>query len=476
MAVYTHVDETALSAFLRGYDVGTATGFKGIAEGIENTNYLLETDKGRYILTLYEKRVNVDDLPFFLALMEHFADAGLPAARPIADRQGNLLHSLCGRTAALIGFVPGLSIDDPSPAQCRTMGAMLARCHRAAGDFTLNRKNDLSLSGWHTLAGECGGDVDRCDDGLARRIKDELAFLDAHWPSLGQSALPSGVIHADYFPDNVMFGPDEEISGLIDFYFSCTDFYIYDLAICINAWCFDEAHEFSPTRSAQFLEGYTSVRPLSAPEWENLPLMLRGSAMRFLLTRCYDWLNQVPGALVRVKDPLEYDRKLRFHQQQGDQPEWLGTIKQRQDRVIKVYTDGACSGNPGPGGWGVYVMTGDEETELKGGEPATTNNRMELMAAIEALRHMSEGTPFALYTDSTYVKNGLNEWIKNWKKNNWRTASRKPVKNRDLWEELDALAAKHTIEWHWVKGHAGDPGNERADLLARQGLDAYGRD
>ncbi len=315
MAVYTRVDDSQLEKFLTAYDVGTAVNFKGIAEGVENSNYFLDTQDNRYILTLYEKRVNISDLPFFLSLMDHFADLGLPSARPIRARDGEILQELCGRTAALIAFVPGLSRNIPSIEDCSTMGAMLARAHKAALSFPMSRENDLSLAGWQKLATRCQR-ADECKTGLTSTINDEITYLTKHWPD-GKN-LRSGVIHADFFPDNVLFSNNGEISGLIDFYFSCNDFFVYDLAICLNAWCFDANHTFQSDKANAFIASYQSHTSLTKEEIEILPLMLRGAAIRFLLTRTYDWLNKVEGALVTVKDPTEYYKKLAFHQQNPD--------------------------------------------------------------------------------------------------------------------------------------------------------------
>lgn len=318
MAVYTHVNENALSEFLDNYDIGSATALKGIAEGVENSNYLLVTDQSKFILTLYEKRVRKEDLPFFLDLMRHMSMIGLPSAEPVSDRKGNVLKTLCGRPAAVIQFMPGLSVDNPAPEHCAEMGRILACAHLGTANFNRTRTNDLSLSGWQNLAQQCGSDADRCHKGLATALSDEVIFLTANWPDHTNSPLGYGVIHADFFPDNVLFTKEKTISGLIDFYFACSDFYAYDLAICINAWCFDELHQFSIEKARAFLTAYCQKRPLTQEEINTMPVFLRGAALRFLLTRTYDWLNQVDGALVRVKDPLEYWQKLKFHQTNPD--------------------------------------------------------------------------------------------------------------------------------------------------------------
>lgn len=313
MAVYTHVDDQTLADFLKRYDLGAATSFKGIAEGVENSNYLLETEKTRLILTLYEKRANPEDLPYFLDLMEHLADAGLPAPLPMHDRDGAALQTLMGRPACLISFLKGVSVDDTNETQCAALGTMLARMHIALESFKQTRANDLSLTGWQKLAQETADRADEVMTGLSAIVSDEIAFLEAHWPQ----GLPTGTIHADLFPDNVLF-TGNEITGLIDFYFGCTDMLAYDLAVCINAWCFDGQHRFMPGKAKRLVEMYDAKRPMGGAEVTALPILCRGAAMRFLLTRLYDWLNPVEGAVVRPKDPLEYLAKLRFHQSVKD--------------------------------------------------------------------------------------------------------------------------------------------------------------
>ena len=308
MAVYTEVGDEALEAFIASYDIGTLTSCKGIAEGVENSNYLVTTTKGSYILTLYEKRVAPEDLPFFLGLMEHLAANGIRCPTPLRDRTGGMLKTLEGRPAAMVTFLEGVWIRRPTPAHCAAVGEALAAFHRAGEGFALKRANALSLSGWHALAGRLGDDGDRVSPGLTTLIRDELAHLDTHWPK----ALPEGVTHADLFPNNVFFLGDR-LSGLIDFYFACNDFLAYDLAVCINAWCFDERHDFSPERSQAMVRAYAARRPLQPAEAEALPVLARGAALRFLLTRAYDWLHTAETALVNRLDPMEYVKKLAFH-------------------------------------------------------------------------------------------------------------------------------------------------------------------
>jgi homoserine kinase type II len=309
MAVYTEVSDEELAAFMDEFDVGPVVSCKGIAEGVENSNYLVHTHGGRYILTLYEKRVAPSDLPFFLGLMEHLAERGFPCPVPIRARDGNSLRTLCGRPAALISFLEGMWPRRIQPWHCTEVGAALATMHRAGADFAMVRPNDLSVGSWRRLFEACRADADDVVPNLGSEIESELVRLEKEWPK----ELPKGVIHGDMFPDNVFF-LSEQLSGVIDFYFACTDFTAYDLAICLNAWCFESDGAFNTTKARLLLSGYRRVRPLLANETAALPLLARGSALRFLLTRLYDWVNTPAGALVKRKDPREYLQKLRFHQ------------------------------------------------------------------------------------------------------------------------------------------------------------------
>ncbi|MBV5266695.1 homoserine kinase [Pinisolibacter aquiterrae] len=310
MAVYTDVSDEDLDRFVALYDIGRVLSCKGIAEGVENTNYLLQTEAGRFILTLYEKRVEANDLPFFLGLMEHLSRAGLGCPLPVHDRAGRALGELAGRPAAIVTFLDGQWVRRPTARHCALLGEALAKMHLAGRDFEIPRPNALSMPSWRPLWERSAARADEVSPGLAADIEAELALLEANWPAPG--ALPEGVIHADLFPDNVFFLGDR-LSGLIDFYFACDDALAYDVAICLNSWCFEQDLSFNLTKGRAFLAAYQAVRPLEPAEVAALPLMARGSALRFLLTRLYDWLNVPPGALVRPKDPLEYHRKLRFH-------------------------------------------------------------------------------------------------------------------------------------------------------------------
>ena len=308
MAVYTEVPDSELEAFIARYDIGPAISCKGIAEGVENSNFLLHTEQGSYILTLYEKRVKSSDLPFFIGLMEHLARKGLACPTPIHQRSGEALGELCGRPAAIISFLEGMWPRRPSPRHCQLLGEALANFHLAGSDFTMRRPNDLSLAGWRRLFEACRDRAHEVAPGLADELARELDVIERQWPR----DLAIGTIHADLFPDNVFFLQDR-LSGIIDFYFACTDFYAYDVAVCLNAWCFEPNFDFNATKARGLIANYRKIRAMPKEEIEALPLLARGSALRFLLTRLYDWLNHPPGAFVKPKDPIEYLRKLRFH-------------------------------------------------------------------------------------------------------------------------------------------------------------------
>jgi len=308
MAVYTEVTDEALTAFLALFDIGSVVAFRGIAEGVENSNYALKTTEGDFILTLYEKRVDPADLPWFLGLMEHLAAQGLPCPLPVRAKNAANLNPLAGRIAAITTFLPGVWPRRVTIEHCEPLGAALARFHLAGTGFAPIRANALGPSGWTPLLERCLGRADTVMTGLGAELSVALREILRDWPQ----GLPSGHIHADLFPDNVFF-LDGKISGLIDFYFAATDFYAYDVAVCLNAWCFERDFSFNVTKSRALLRGYTAHRALSPPERAALPVLAQGSAMRFLLTRLYDWLHAAEGALVTPKDPLDYYRRLRFH-------------------------------------------------------------------------------------------------------------------------------------------------------------------
>lgn len=311
MAVYTRVPDDALTEFVNRYALGNLEGIKDILSGVENSNFLLTLDTGKFILTIYEKRVRGEDLPFFINLMRHIAAKNIPCPTPIADKNGQVLQHLCNKPAALVSFLNGSMTHAITAAHCKQVGVALAQIHIATSDFNDSRANTLSLEGWAGLITRCLEKGDTVQAGLTSNLVHELKYLVEHWPNIG--SMPYGVIHADLFPDNVFFD-NNTLCGIIDFYFACSDFLAYDLAISINAWCFDENHSFQPTLAQAMLSGYQSVRALNAEENAAMSVLLRGAALRFLLTRLYDLLHHPEGALVKPKDPLEYVTKLKFFQ------------------------------------------------------------------------------------------------------------------------------------------------------------------
>jgi homoserine kinase type II len=319
VAVYTHLSDGELTILIDAFDVGQVMSFKGIAEGVSNSNWMVATAKSdgmhdQYILTMYERRIEIEDLPFFLGLLDHLSEKGCPVPRTIHDRDGNAFRMVDGKAAALIEFLPGVSIDRPNAAQARAVGAALAGIHLAASDFAGSRANELNLAGWRDLADDCGDDgLASIDSALPQLVNEELAGFAREWPA----DLPFGVIHADLFPDNVLMLGDE-VTGLIDFYFACGDFLAYDLAVTHAAWCFAAGDTFRPDVAAALIEGYESKRPLSQAERAALPLLARGACMRFMMTRAYDWLHTPADALVTRKDPLAFARRLSFYRTHGD--------------------------------------------------------------------------------------------------------------------------------------------------------------
>jgi homoserine kinase type II len=310
MAVYTDIDDAALALFLADYALGQPLAFKGIAEGVENSNFLLETTTGRYILTVFEKRVNTADLPFFMGMMSHLAEKGFPAPLPVPAKDGQALRQIQGKTAVIATFLTGMSPRRPSVEQCRLLGAGLARFHSALSDFRMRRPNDLSISAWPKLFAGREAQADGLVPGLASQVSGDLTFLEANWPK----TLPGGAIHADLFPDNTFF-LDGELSGVIDFYFACSDFLAYDLAVCLNAWAFERRGEFNLTKGRAMISGYESHRRLEPRERDALPILARGAAMRFFLTRLVDWASTPADALVKPHNPLDFAERLGFHRQ-----------------------------------------------------------------------------------------------------------------------------------------------------------------
>jgi homoserine kinase type II len=313
MAVYTDITDEELAQLLADYELGAALSFKGIAEGIENSNFLLETETGRYFLTVFERRMREEDLPFFLGLMRWLAEHDYPCATPIADRSGEILKRVRGKPAAIVAFMPGLSVRRPNAAHCREAGEGLARLHLAAKGFPLTRANDLGQAAWAPMFAPLAGAADDLKPGLAATIRGDLASIAARWPA----DLPSGIIHADYFPDNVFFRAGK-FAATIDYYFACVDALAYDIAVALNAWCFEPDGSFNVTSARALLAGYERHRPLTPAERAALPVLAHGAAMRFFLTRLADWGATPAGALVKPKDPLEYERKLAVHRETSD--------------------------------------------------------------------------------------------------------------------------------------------------------------
>ena len=315
MAVYTHLGAEDLAALIIHFDVGELTSAKGIAEGVSNSNWLIETTgqggtPARFILTMYEFRIAVTDLPFFLSLLDHLAAMGCPVPRTIHDRDGALYRMIGDKAVALIEFLPGVSVSHPTSDQARAVGRALAQMHLASADFAGSRENAMGLAESRRLAEACGhGGMTQIDPALADLVDRELPLLEAAWPA----ALPRAVIHADLFPDNVlMLG--STVTGLIDFYFACTDIAAYDVAVTHAAWCFDnQGGNFNPAISAALLEGYEALRPLSAEERAALPMLARAAALRFTMSRAFDWLNTPADALVVRKSPMAFARRLQFY-------------------------------------------------------------------------------------------------------------------------------------------------------------------
>ncbi len=307
MAVYTKITYDELIHFLELYKLDELISWNGITEGVENTNFFIETKSKKYILTIYEKRVTSKDLPFFLNLMTHLNDNKFPCPKPIYNKYHETLSSIKGKPAALFSFLYGKSIKRPSVIHCSQAGSYLSIIHESSSKFKMQRKNTLSISGWQEL-------IKRFNDGFNLNkdtisiISEEIEFISNNWPK----NLPNGIIHADLFPDNVFFDKNY-ISGVIDFYFACNDFFAYDIAIAINAWCFNEPNILDINKSLALLNGYEKYRKLNKDEKKFFPILARGAALRFLLTRIYDSIHLVDGALVRPKDPLEYLEKLKYH-------------------------------------------------------------------------------------------------------------------------------------------------------------------
>ena len=315
MAVYTNIVEKDLINLIKKYDIGTLLSYTGILSGVENTNFLLNTTQGTYILTLYEKRININYLPFYINLMQYLNTKGLPCPRPIDDQNHHFIHTICNKSSLITSFLKGESPLYIDVSHCQKIGELLAYMHIATEKFSMSLPNTLGINKWRTIFHQCQEHIDQIKPGLTTIINDELNFLQENWPY----ELLKGVIHADLFPDNVFFlEKEKKISGLIDFYFSCNDLLAYDVAICMNAWCFEENNIFNEKKSKILLSAYNSIRNFSHKERITLPILSRGACLRFLLTRLYDFIYTPKNSLVIPKNPYEYIEKLHFHQNVSD--------------------------------------------------------------------------------------------------------------------------------------------------------------
>ena len=310
MAVYTRVTKQELQKFIESYKIGNLLSFHGIKEGVENTNYLLKTETGPYILTIYEKRVRKKDIPFFLLFMKYLFLKKINCPLPIPRRDGKNLGIIKKKSAAIITFITGKNLSNISPKNCFTLGKVIAKMHLASRNFKLKRSNDLSINEWENILSACKKKISPL---TFNQLSQEIDFLKNSWPK----KLPKGIVHTDLFPDNVFF-KNNRITGFIDFYFSCHDFLAYDLAVCINAWCFEKNGNFNGKKSQALLKGYSKVRKLQKSELDVLPVLIRGAALRFLLTRLYDWFRHSKKSLVKPKNPSEFIKKLKFHQKMED--------------------------------------------------------------------------------------------------------------------------------------------------------------
>ncbi len=311
MAVYTQLTEKKLKEFFLKYSLGKLLNYKGIKEGIENTNYFVETAKGKFILTLYEKRVDEKDLPFFISLMKNLFDKKFPSPQPLININGNYISEIAGKKAALVSFLDGSSKKILNPEDCYSVGINTAKLHMITKDLSAKRENKLSINSWRTIYDKVKKNCSKIHHNLPNIIEKNLDAIEKNWPS----KIPSGIIHADLFPDNIFF-KGNKLSGIIDYYFSCNDFYAFEIAICLNALCFEGQKEnlsFNVTKAKKFIDGYSSIRKLNDEEKKSLKILCQGAAIRFLLTRVFDYLNLIEGAIVKIKDPVEYLKRLEFH-------------------------------------------------------------------------------------------------------------------------------------------------------------------
>ena len=311
MAVYTKLSTSELKEFFSKYDLGTLINHKEIKEGIENTNYFIETEKDKFILTLYEKRVEEKDLPFFISLMRNLFDKNFPSPEPMINKNGNYISEISGKKAAVVSFLKGEAKKNLNPTECYEVGINTAKLHLITKKLTGKRENKLSINSWRKIYNKIKKDCSKIHPSLALVIEKNLEQIEKNWPK----NIPSGIIHADLFPDNIFF-IGNKLSGIIDFYFSCNDFYAFEIAVCLNALCFEGKKEnlsFNVTKAKKFIDGYSSLRKLTEEEKKSLKILCQGAAMRFFLTRVFDYLNLIEGALVKIKDPIEYLKRLEFH-------------------------------------------------------------------------------------------------------------------------------------------------------------------
>jgi homoserine kinase type II len=311
MAVYTKLSESELKDFFLKYNLGKLLNYKGIKEGIENTNYFTETEKGKFILTLYEKRVEEKDLPFFISLMKNIYDKNFPSPEPIINKNGSYISEVLKKKAAVISFIDGNTKKNLSPEECYQVGAYTAKLHQITKSLNIKRENKLSINSWREIYNRVKKNCAKIYKNLPEIIEKNLSDIEKNWPK----NIPSGIIHADLFPDNIFFKNDK-LSGIIDYYFACHDFYAFEIAICLNALCFEGSKEnlsFNITKATKFINGYSNIRKLTNEEKNSLKILCKGAAIRFLLTRVFDYLNLIEGAIVTVKDPVEYLKRLEFH-------------------------------------------------------------------------------------------------------------------------------------------------------------------
>jgi homoserine kinase type II len=308
MAVYTKLEHQEVRKFLEQYNINNFKDYKGITEGVENTNYLIKTSEQDYILTIYEKRVDENDLPFFIKLLSYLSENKFPCPKPIANKNNEKINRIKNKNAALVTFLNGQSKNKITSEECFEIGKITAQLHEITKKFDINRKNNLSIENWESIFEKTIKQKIDLDESIIKKTKNYLNFLKDKWPK----NLPQGIIHADLFPDNIFF-TNNKVSGIIDFYFACNDFFAYEIAICINSLCFDNNSTFNMTKAKNLIDGYTSIRTLSEDEKKYLPILSMGAAMRFFLTRLYDFYHTDNKADVKIKDPFEYLKKIEFH-------------------------------------------------------------------------------------------------------------------------------------------------------------------